>query len=81
MAERWPPWADPRIAQILDHPNIVRLLDVVEASDHVAFVTEYVDGRGLHAAHRATGLDGTSFAFTHDWLVPHAVSSCPGKEP
>jgi serine/threonine protein kinase len=98
MSERWPPWADPRLAQILDHPNIVRLLDVVEASDHVAFVTEHVDGvdlrkillhgpvslasalfvaaelcRGLHAAHHSTGLDGTSFAFTHGWLCPRCI--------
>jgi serine/threonine protein kinase len=45
----WPPWAGPRIAQLLLHSNIVTLLDVIELPDHVAFVAEHVDGVDLRS--------------------------------
>jgi serine/threonine protein kinase len=38
-----------RILQMLDHPNIVKILDVVETNNHLNIIMEYLDGISLNA--------------------------------
>ena len=48
-----------RILQRLSHPNVVRILDVVETNNHLNIIMEYLDGISLnhylktHPNHRA----------------------------
>jgi hypothetical protein len=44
------------VAGRLDHPNVVRLLEVLEDEDYVYVVSELVDGGDLHSALRAGDL-------------------------
>lgn len=37
-----------RILQMLDHPNIVKILDVVETNNHLNIIMEYLDGISLN---------------------------------
>lgn len=34
---------------MLDHPNIVKILDVVETNNHLNIIMEYLDGISLNA--------------------------------
>jgi serine/threonine protein kinase len=43
----WPPWADPAIAKLLVHQNIVRLVDCQKYEESYWFATEQVDGTDL----------------------------------
>ena len=36
-----------RILQMLDHPNVVKILDVVETNNHLNIIMEYLDGISL----------------------------------
>lgn len=36
-----------KILQRLDHPNVVRIMDVVETNNHVNIVMEYISGVSL----------------------------------
>jgi MAP/microtubule affinity-regulating kinase len=38
-----------RILQMLEHPNIVKILDVVETNNHLNIIMEYLDGISLNA--------------------------------
>lgn len=48
-----------RILQTLSHPNVVRILDVVETNNHLNIIMEYLEGISLsnflktHPNHRA----------------------------
>lgn len=46
---RWPPWADPSLARVLSHPNIVRMLDEGTRDGLRYFVFEHVDGVDLRS--------------------------------
>lgn len=37
-----------RILQMLSHPNIVKILDVVETNNHLNIIMEYLDGISLN---------------------------------
>jgi MAP/microtubule affinity-regulating kinase len=37
-----------RILQMLDHPNVVKILDVVETNNHLNIIMEYLDGISLN---------------------------------
>jgi eukaryotic-like serine/threonine-protein kinase len=44
-----------RAAASLDHPNVVRVLDVDRVGTHPFMVMEFIDGRNLHEIVRASG--------------------------
>jgi serine/threonine-protein kinase len=46
-ATRWPPWADPALAKILVHPNIVRLLDCRLLDARPFAILEFTPGLDL----------------------------------
>src|SRR5690349_198404 len=44
---RWPPWADPQLAKILVHPNILQLLDCRVFDVRPFAILEFVPGLDL----------------------------------
>jgi serine/threonine protein kinase len=46
-ARHWPPWADPALATILRHPNIVTTCEAAAFAHEPYFVLEFVDGIDL----------------------------------
>jgi serine/threonine-protein kinase len=89
-----------RLAARVDHPNVVRTIEVVEDGDDVAIVMDHVLGvslaaaladarekmpvdvaagivigvlHGLHAAHEATGADGSPLGIVHRDVSPENV--------
>ncbi len=50
-----------RIGAVLDHPNLVQVLDVAESDGVLHVVMEYVDGVDLNCIIKAAQVDGAGF--------------------
>jgi serine/threonine protein kinase len=44
---RWPPWADPGLARVLTHPNVVRMFNSAAFAEPPYFSFEFVQGLSL----------------------------------